>query len=208
MTTTNEDQQATVALPAATPTTGPDITAPTSEAGAQTTGPQAPAAPATDGDREVTDYERRLRRENEARRKENDALKAEFTALKDGIAKAFGITDVQDPAAKAAELATERDTIANERAALAREVKVLRIAAAEGIDGDALLDSRRFHDRLAAIDSTADDYDDQVTALVKAHAPTAPEPTPPASSGGHIPTGTPAITSPEAWRDVLFPKKD
>lgn len=66
----------------------------------------------------------------------------------------------------------ERDqNLSSTQAALAAqraENAVLRVAGTVNADADALLDSRGFTEKLAAVDPTADDYASQVEALVKA----------------------------------------
>lgn len=72
-----------------------------------------------------------------------------------------------------ATLQEERTALTSTQAALAAqraENTVLRVAARPGInaDADALLDSRGFTEKLAALDSSSAEYASQVEALVKA----------------------------------------
>lgn len=138
--------------------------------------------------RQATDYERELREEARQHRLETKAVREQLDAFQAGIAQALGLegTGPEKVEATVADVARERDTYATETAALKRELAALRAAAAAGIDGDALLDSRRFIDRLADLDSTADDYEQQISDLVKASAPRPAATTATATS---IPTG-------------------
>lgn len=108
-----------------------------------------------------------------AKQAKDDAAAAQQTLVQ-SIGKALGL--VQDNEEPTVESLTsslqERDqNLTSTQAALAAqraENAVLRVAGTLNADADALLDSRGFTEKLAAVDPAADDYASQVEALVKA----------------------------------------
>lgn len=149
--------------------------------------PEQPAAPEqqveqpetpVEGKREVTDYEKELREESRQHRLEAKGLRTELDTLKSGLAAALGIqsNEPADMQATVESVTRERDDLNSKVATAERELFVLRAAHRLNVDGDALLDSRRFGDALAALDPTAPDYADQVQALIKESAPKPPLP--------------------------------
>lgn len=110
---------------------------------------------------------RRLRKENQRLRKSTTATKTErdqAKAIVDAITKALGGDSkaAEDPEALAARL-TEKDrelrTMRTERAAE-------RAIRKHGGDVDALLDSRSFAEKLAKLDPSDKDFDDDLDDLV------------------------------------------
>lgn len=144
---------------------------------------ETPETPPQEGERTEESYQEqieRLNRENADRRvkakqvaDERDALAQQLDDWKTGIGKALGFVadEPADYAQRLQEMTSERDAHQSTVAELQRENTVLRIAQREGVDGDALLDSRRFGAALAALDPADDGYEAQVTTLVKQSAP-------------------------------------
>lgn len=150
---------------------------------------QANEAP-QDGEKTFPEsHVKELRTENAARRKENTDLRAELDALKAGLGKVLGFgddTSERDIEKTVAEITTERDNLATEAARAKQELVALRAAAKVGANADRLLDSRRFIDKLADLDSTASDYATQVESLIQDSVKADPSLslTPPSSSSG------------------------
>lgn len=210
----------TQAQPPTTDTPGPDP-APTPPA------PPAPA-PATDPTtnppagpgRDIAWYEReveRLRAENARDRTAAKTAAAE-EARKALLAQLNGGSDAPvDPAALAAQIEQTKA----ERAALAAENTVLRVAPRLGANPDALVDSSTFMRNVAKLDTSAADYATQLETLIKttieaqpfyraATAPAATAPPPPAGDPATGGAGQPAPGSPsgvDAMRALLRPKR-
>lgn len=154
--------------------------------------PQEPEQP--EQKREVTAYEKELRDENKQRRLEAKALREELDAFKNSLATALGMKSEEpgDVQATVETITRERDDLATKHAQAERENAVLRAAHRLDIDGDALLDSRRFCAALADLDSDADDYSEQLTELIKNSAPkpaVAPRTNTATPSGDSTPSG-------------------
>lgn len=161
----------------------------------------------TEHKREVTSYEKELRDENKQRRLEAKALREELDTLKTGLATALGIKSEEpaDVQATVENVTRERDALSTRISQAERELEVLRTAQRLNIDGDALLDSRRFCDALAKLDTHANDYSDKVAELINASAPK-PEAAP--RSNTATPGGTKTVTGVDHWRNTLFSRKD
>jgi hypothetical protein len=132
-----------------------------------------------------------LRRENAARRDENKQLRTELDSLKQALGKALGFgddTDSQSIEQTVEQVTGERDKYLQEATAAQRELTALRAATKAGVDADRLLDSRRFTQKLDALDPTASDYTTQVESLIKTAAQDDPSLTlnpAPGASGTH-----------------------
>lgn len=157
--------------------------------------------------REVTSYEKELRDENKQRRLEAKALREELDAFKNSLATALGMKSEEpgDVQATVETITRERDDLATKHAQTERENAVLRAAHRLDIDGDALLDSRRFCAALADLDSDADDYSEQLTELIKNSAP---KPAVAHRTNTATPGGTKTVTGVDHWRNTLFSRKD
>ena len=116
----------------------------------------------------------------------------------DAIAKALGLKGDDDPAKAAQTAAEEREAAKAVAKNLAVENAVLRMAAKQGANPDALTDSRSFMRQLEAIDPAADDFAARVETAIKTaveanptlKAAGAPAPAP-ARSGGPVGGGVP-----------------
>ncbi|MGI6878828.1 hypothetical protein [Microbacterium sp. gxy059] len=141
----------------------------------------------------------------EAKKAREDA-ENEKKSLAQSIGKALGLVADEEETPTVDSLTTrlqERDTaLSSAQVALQAqraENAVLRYATKHKGDADALLDSRGFNEKLAAIDSTASDYATQVEALVKAEvdsnsryrkvqvAPSSSNGAPPPAGGNNAP---------------------
>ena len=166
--------------------------------------PPAPAAePApVDSVDALPDFAQKMIRElrAEAAANRTKATSAEQTRQQtmDAIAKALGLKGDDDPAKAAQTAADERDAARKEAQATKVENAVLRMAAKQNANPDALTDSRSFMHTLEAIDPAADDFAAQVETAIKTaveanpslKAQTAPVAAP-ARSGGHVGGGAP-----------------
>ena len=143
---------------------------------------QPPAAPAASSVDELPAWAQKsladVRAEaaaNRVKAKENaDALaafQADQAKQRDALAKAFGLVGDEPPTA---EQLTERLTASNaERDAerkraqqAAVELAVLRAAATQQVDGNALLDSRQFVSALDGLDPTSADFSQKVSETI------------------------------------------
>lgn len=105
-----------------------------------------------------------------------EAAQAEKNTLMQNLQKALGIVDPateQSPEDIIAALTSERDKFAEERdtyqsrLAEFRRTEAIRAAAkTAAADADVLIDSRTFTDKVKNLDTDADDYPEQVSALV------------------------------------------
>ena len=140
----------------------------------------------------------RYRTEAKQAKADAEAREKEFAQK---IGKAIGL--VEDDAEPSVDSLTatlqDRDkSLSDAQAALQAqraENAVLRYAAKHKGNADALLDSRGFEKKLAAIDTTADDYAAQVEALVKAEVESNPsyrsaQVAPANSNGAPAPSGS------------------
>lgn len=196
------------------PPTGATAPVPTPDAGAQ-------GASATENIDGLPDWAQKIirdgRKEAQGLRQTREAAiaqakKAAADEVAQSIGKALGLVeDEPDPVAAAAAAAEAVATASAEIAAsrgearLARvESAVLRAAPSPSI-GDALLDSRTFAEKVAALDPTADDFHalvaqevaDAIEKNPTRFATQAPAPAP-ASTGGSPITGAPASPSASA----------
>lgn len=137
-----------------------------------------------------------------AAKKAKDDAAAEQKQLIQSIGKALGLVkdDEQPSVESLTATLKDRDTsLTTAQASLAAqraENAVLRYASKHQADADALLDSRDFAKKLAAIDSAADDYASQVEALVKSEVGSNTryrkvQVTPSSSDGTPPPSGSP-----------------
>lgn len=173
------------------PVDGAEVTPPPAEPTDPPAAPAEPPAPAdpstTEGDpaepnAELPEWARKsLTKANKeaaaaraaAKQAKDDAAAAQQNLVQ-SIGKALGL--VQDNEEPTVESLTsslrERDkNLTSTQAALAAqraENAVLRVAGNLNADADALLDSRGFTEKLAAVDPAATDYASQVETLVKA----------------------------------------
>jgi hypothetical protein len=166
--------------PAPTPAPEPPATPPTPTPESVTPAPPAPAQPQTPAasvdelppwaQREI----KKLRDENAGNRvqaKENSDRLAAFEAAQEqqrqAMAKALGLVSDEPPTAE--QLTEQLNATKSERDAeqararqTAVELAVFRAAAAEQVDGNALLDSRAFVSALDGLDPSAPDFGQQV----------------------------------------------
>jgi hypothetical protein len=207
------------------PQAAPEAPAPQAAAPAQPETP-APAATSTDelppwAQREL----KKLRDEaagNRVKAKEvADSLaqfKAEQEQQRQAFAKALGLAPDEPPTAEQltkqlADAQAERTAAADRARQAAVELAVFRAAAAQQVDGNALLDSRAFVSALEGLDPTAADFQQQVTAAIVTAAqqnpryqitppaPPAPEPpAPPAIPKSGAEFGAPP-QGPRQWTD-------
>ena len=170
------------------------------EAAAKTAADEAAAKAAAEDDK--TDWKAEAHKW-EKRSKDNktalDTATSEKQSTLDAIAKAFGLKGDDDPV-KAAQTATEeRDAARLETKATRIENAVLRAAAKNGADPEALTDSRSFMHALEAIDPTADDFAAQVGTAIKTAVEANPAlksgPVVPGKSGGQVIGGGPVKQS-------------
>lgn len=116
----------------------------------------------------------------------------------DAIAKALGLKGDDDPAKAAQTAAEEREAAKAVAKNLAVENAVLRMAAKQGANPDALTDSRSFMRQLEAIDPADAEFAAKVEEAIKAAVianpalkSAAPAPAAPARSGGPVGGGVP-----------------
>jgi len=135
---------------------------------------------------------RALARKQEDRSKQNHTELQQRDELLRQVAAKVGIEIDTDP--DPAKLTRRLDEATAEARASKVELAVFRAASGTGADASALLDSRQFMNRAGALDPSADDFGDQVAALVteaaqdaRYKAPEAAQPArqlPSASGGG------------------------
>ncbi|WDH77924.1 hypothetical protein PTQ19_10360 [Microbacterium esteraromaticum] len=212
------------AAPAAEPT--PPVPTPPAPA-AEPAAPSEPNAdPAGENIDELPEWARKslTKANKEAASYRDAAKKAKEEAetaqrnLVQNIGKALGL--VKDDEAPTVESLTEalRDKDSNlttaqaAQTALRAENAVLRFAGKHKGDADALLDSRDFEKKLAAIDSTADNYASQVEDLVKSEIDTNAryrkvQVATSNSNGLNIPTGDPAPAEPDTSFEGLAKRR-
>jgi len=213
----------TPAAPAAPAAPAPDAPAAPSDPAGDT--PAEPTAAVENVD-ELPEWARKslTKANNEAAKYRTAAQEAKEAAeraqtdLVQNIGKALGL--VKDDEAPTVESLTEalreKDTTLTSsqaaQAALRAENAVLRYAPKHKGDADALLDSRDFEKKLAAIDSTADDYASQVEELVKseidANARYRKVQVATSNSNGlNTPTGDPAPSEPDTSFEGLAKRR-
>jgi len=177
-----------------------------------TTPPAGPARDSASYEAEIA----RLRAEN-ARDRTSAKEQAAKEAREALVAQITGGATPVDPATLAAQV---QQTQA-ERAALAAENTVLRLAPKFGGDPDALVDSTAFMRSVGKLDATSATYVADLETLIKTHletnprhklAPGAPAlvPPPPVSDPANGAAGQPAPGSPsgvDAMRALLRPKR-
>lgn len=111
---------------------------------------------------------RELRAEAAANRTKATSAEQTRQQTMDAIAKALGLKGDDDPAKAAQTAADERDAAKTVAKNLAVENSILRMAAKQGANPDALTDSRSFMRQLEGIDPAADDFAEKVEAAIKA----------------------------------------
>lgn len=137
-----------------------------------------PAAPPTDelpewARKSISDANREAAAARIAAKEAREAADRAQADLVQNIGRALGLVQNDDePTVESLTTALQQrdSTLTETQASLAAqraENAVLRYAGKHNGDPDALLDSRDFEKKLAAIDSTADDYASQVEDLVK-----------------------------------------
>lgn len=185
----------------------------------EATEPEAPAEPPAPADKDEQPAEQpsddlpewarksleKANKEAAAARIAAKQAKADADAREKSIAQSIGkalglVKDDEEPTVDSltATLQDKDKSLSDAQAALQAqkaENAVLRYAAKHKGNPDALLDSRGFEKKLAAIDPTADDYAAQVEALVKAEVETNPsyrsaQVAPANSNGDSTPSGT------------------
>lgn len=122
-------------------------------------------------------------------------FKAEQEAQRQAFAKAMGLAPDEPPTAEEltkqlADAQAQRTAESSRARQAAVELAVFREAAAQQVDGNALLDSRQFVAALDGLDPTAPDFSQRVTEAISTAAqqnsryqvapPAPPAPTPPA----------------------------
>ncbi|RBQ05159.1 hypothetical protein DQE82_26800 [Micromonospora sp. LHW51205] len=132
--------------------------------------------PKYDGEVDKARHERALAAARESEKK----AKAEAKAERDRVAailKAAGLTPdgKTDPAEQLKAAAAERDKAVARARDTAIELAVYKRAGKAGADPDAVLDSRGFLSSVAELDPDAADFDDKVTAAIKAAVKTNPK---------------------------------
>lgn len=135
--------------------------------------------PTIDGDLDKDRAARTIAAAREAEKKAKDQARTaarEVQDLKDKLAIALGLKPdpKTDPKAIADQAAKELADAKTQIATMKAENALARLAGKTGGDLDALRDSRTFMTKLGEIDAEASDYDDQVTAAIKAAVKTNP----------------------------------
>lgn len=154
----------------------------------------------------------------DAAKKAKDDAEAAQKDLVQNIGKALGLVkDDETPTVDTltASLQDRDKTLTDTQAALTAqraENAVLRYASKHKGDADALLDSRDFEKKLAAIDSTADDYPSLVEDLVKSEIDTNAryrkvQVATSNSNGQNAPTGNPAPAEPDTSFEGLAERR-
>ncbi|MET9329482.1 hypothetical protein [Tsukamurella sp. NPDC003166] len=166
--------------------TGREGATPPADPAAQTPAAPAPGSPASEPT-DDTDWKAKYEATVAESRKHEGRAKSTKTQL-DGVLAALGLNagEKLDPDKLAADLTASR----SETTSLRVENAVLRAAAANGANPDALTDSRSFMTTVAKLDPTSATFDKDVakaiTDAVKAHPGLAATPTMPQASGAEI----------------------
>lgn len=117
---------------------------------------------------QAANYRTQLRAEQEARQ----ALQDQLTAQGETLGKLAAVFNPDapagdDPAEALQTITAEAESLRTENTTLRAELAVHAVAADNGGNPNALLDSRSFLNTLQALDATADDYRDQVAEAIK-----------------------------------------
>jgi len=144
-----------------------DTTTTTTDTGTTTTTAPTTDAPATDTATTFdAKYVGELRQEAAKHRTAVKAVRDEMDALKASLAKALGVGDdkTQDPAELQKAIAAKDAQLRS----LTIEGKVRSLASKVGAEAEALLDSRSFLSALADLDTSAANFEADVTAAIQA----------------------------------------
>lgn len=134
-------------------------------------------------ERAVNEFRNARREAANYRTQSKEAQQQQADAMRQ-LAKAFGIevADDQPPDPKQLQSQIEQSQSSERQARV--ELAAYRKAAAHDADPDALLDSRTFLDKVAKLDPSADDFDGQLDAAVKASVEANPKLKQAAPGGG------------------------
>lgn len=139
--------------------------------------PANPADPADDGtedarvtraNRQAAQYRTQLRA-TEGKVTELEQALAQQGATLQQLAAVFnpGAAETDDPAETVRTITAEADTLRSELQQARTELAVHNLAAENGANPNALLDSRSFLNTLQGLDATADDYQEQVADAIR-----------------------------------------